>query len=112
MSHYNKDRWERGVRSPSVNHSATRRAHLKHRYGITQSDYDALFERQGGVCAICKTPPGVKLPRHWSRTLCVDHCYGTNKIRGLLCNTCNWLVSKSKTADELDAAAIYIRSHS
>ncbi len=50
-------------------------------YGMTIADYDALLERQGGVCAICKKHPG--------ETLCVDHCHATGKVRGLLCRKCN-----------------------
>ena len=50
-------------------------------YGITIADYNAILERQGGVCAICKKHPG--------ETLCVDHCHATGKVRGLLCRKCN-----------------------
>jgi len=39
---------------------------LKKVYGISMADYEAMFERQGGACAICKRT-GV--------TLCVDHCH-------------------------------------
>jgi hypothetical protein len=56
--------------------------HLKRRYGISRADYAALLARQGGVCAICGKPP--------EKTLCVDHCHSTGKIRGLLCRKCNF----------------------
>jgi Recombination endonuclease VII len=56
--------------------------HLKRRYGISREDYAALLARQGGVCAICAKPP--------EKTLCVDHCHATGKVRGLLCRQCNW----------------------
>jgi hypothetical protein len=39
-----------------------------------------MFERQGKVCGICKTP---------GKPLCVDHCHATGKVRGLLCRDCN-----------------------
>ena len=57
-------------------------------YGITQEDYDALLEKQHGVCAICHKPskPGGK--RSASR-LHVDHDHETGRVRGLLCNRCN-----------------------
>jgi Recombination endonuclease VII len=56
--------------------------HLKRRYGISRADYAALLARQGGVCAICGKPP--------EKTLCVDHCHLTGRIRGLLCRKCNF----------------------
>ena len=78
----------------SARHRAYRQAHrhelsvgrqgrnLKHRYGISRADYAALLARQGGVCAICGKPP--------EKTLCVDHCHSTGRIRGLLCRKCNF----------------------
>jgi hypothetical protein len=33
---------------------AARASRLKHQYGISVADYEALFARQGGACAICK----------------------------------------------------------
>lgn len=49
------------------------------KYRITQPQYDALLEDQGGVCAICLIRP-VK---------CIDHDHVTGKVRGLLCLACN-----------------------
>jgi Recombination endonuclease VII len=56
--------------------------YLKSRYGLSREDYAALLARQGGVCAICAKPP--------EKTLCVDHCHTTGKVRGLLCRQCNF----------------------
>lgn len=50
--------------------------------GMTTEQYDTLFRRQGGVCAICGTAPR-------SRRLAVDHDHGNGKVRGLLCKRCN-----------------------
>lgn len=61
-------------------------------YGITQDDYDAILEAQGGVCALCQRPP--------KSTLHVDHehAYGWDKmppkerrkyVRGLVDYSCN-----------------------
>jgi len=49
-------------------------------HGLSLQDYRAMFERQGKVCGICKTP---------GKPLCVDHCHATGKVRGLLCRDCN-----------------------
>ena len=56
------------------------------RYGIsfTHEQYQAMYKRQGGVCAVCKRPPTTV-------RLAVDHDHQTKKIRGLLCRGCNRL---------------------
>lgn len=59
-----------------------RRNLLKRNYGLTIEQYAAMCDKQGGLCAICKCPPGQK-------GLCVDHCHITGKVRKLLCNQCN-----------------------
>lgn len=51
-------------------------------YGITGADYEALLERQGGKCAICRARPK-------SKRLAVDHDHKTGEVRGLLCGRCN-----------------------
>lgn len=59
-----------------------RRLMLK-KYGLTEADYERMFKAQQGKCAICGTSEGAKA------RLCVDHCHGTKKVRGLLCRLCN-----------------------
>jgi hypothetical protein len=51
-------------------------------YGITGDGYEALLERQGGKCAICRARPK-------SKRLAVDHDHKTGAVRGLLCSRCN-----------------------
>jgi len=61
-----------------------RKNDLKRKYGITPEDYNALYEKQNGCCAICG--------RHQSKfkySLNVDHNSETGHIRGLLCSGCN-----------------------
>lgn len=61
-------------------------AHIKETYGITGEEYAALYEAQGGRCAICQRATGAK------RRLAVDHDHRTGQIRGLLCKTCNYKI--------------------
>jgi hypothetical protein len=69
------------------------------RYGITEAEYTALFEKQGGVCAICK-----KLPQ---KRLCVDHVHDeTKRVRGLLCKSCNMAIGLLKD-DPVAVLALY-----
>jgi hypothetical protein len=71
-------------------------------YGISMADYEAMFERQGGACAICKRT-GV--------TLCVDHCHLTGEVRGLLCSQCNSAIGFcSDDPAVLLAAAAYLQA--
>lgn len=71
-------------------------AHLMRKFGITLAEYNALLEKQGGVCAICGEPPTLALglqSRRQGRVvrprLVVDHCHETGQVRGLLCTPCN-----------------------
>lgn len=52
---------------------------LRREYGLDMAGYDALFEKCGGVCTICKQ----------RIQLVVDHCHKTGRVRGLLCSVCN-----------------------
>lgn len=60
---------------------------LKHRYGMTVEQYDALLIKQNGVCYLCKRT-------NRGKRLYVDHNHHTNKIRGLLCNLCNFFMER------------------
>lgn len=57
---------------------------LLYNYGITREDYNNIFDKQKGCCAIC----GVH-QSELNRPLCVDHNHETNIVRGLLCKKCN-----------------------
>jgi hypothetical protein len=66
-----------------------RNAALKRLYGLTLEDYERLLAAQGGVCAICESPPGANGGPGTRRFLAIDHNHATGKIRGLLCHHCN-----------------------
>ena len=61
---------------------------LRKKYGISLATYRKMLKAQGGVCAICHQPETL---RQYGkvRSLVVDHCHRTEKIRLLLCNRCN-----------------------
>lgn len=52
------------------------------KYGITAREYDAILERQGGRCFICRELPG-------KTRLAVEHRHNDGLVRGLVCWTCN-----------------------
>jgi len=77
----NEDQKERYRKNPDVH-----RAYLyKQKYGLSLEEYDQMVENQGGMCKICGT---TKPNGHHGRFV-VDHNHKSNKIRGLLCSTCN-----------------------
>ncbi len=79
---------QRKKRAADPNYTA--RGHLWTMFRMRLEDYEAKFQEQGGVCAICGSPPGKK-------RLAVDHdhacCPSARScgqcIRGLLCSPCN-----------------------
>lgn len=76
-------------------------------YGITQQQYEEMFQQQGGVCGICGSQPDIE--RHGISRLAIDHCHSTGKIRGLLCNNCNAGMGLiGDTAEHLKAALAYL----
>lgn len=78
---------------------------LLQKYGLSLKDYDALHAAQKGVCAICKLPEAGKNER-----LSVDHDHRTNKVRGLLCNSCNVGIGRLKDSiPNLSAAIEYLK---
>lgn len=63
---------------------------LKTLFNISIEDYEKMYKEQDGKCAICHIDEDtLKTIRPKSAKLCIDHCYITGKVRGLLCSTCN-----------------------
>ncbi len=67
-----------------TNPEVTRKHNLKKYFGLSIQDYDDMYIKQGGRCAICGTHQS-----ELSQRLSVDHNHDTNCIRGLLCSSCN-----------------------
>jgi hypothetical protein len=79
-----------------------RRVHLKALYGITPEQVAELEKQQNGLCAICQK----------QKPLVVDHNHETNKVRGLLCVTCNFALGGfCESVPFLAAAAVYLMEH-
>jgi len=64
-----------------------RRKHSKH-YHLSKQQFEALFKKQNGLCAICKLYIP-EIHQHCPVPLTVDHDHNTGKVRGLLCCRCN-----------------------
>ena len=78
------------------------------KYGITVDEYNKLFLKQKGVCAVCGKPETI-VCGGTLRTLSVDHNHKTGKVRGLLCASCNTALGYVKDDKEhLLELALYL----
>lgn len=69
---------------------ADRKYHIKSKYKIDINEYERMFKKQNGLCAICKNPERIIHPKTgMERKLSVDHDANTGRVRGLLCGKCN-----------------------
>ena len=78
---------------------------LKEKYGISLSEYQAMSEEQGHVCAICGNPEAGEKP------LAVDHDHKSGALRGLLCFRCNAGIGRFDDSSKiLASAAAYLKA--
>ena len=85
-----KDRSRRGERNRQ----------LKRLYGISEEEWNKLFARQNGLCAICGVVPDRP---------CVDHDHTSGVVRGILCDSCNIGLGKlGDTVESVRKALIYL----
>ena len=69
-------------------YEAKRRSNYKIRYKITIEEYEELFAKQDGLCAICSQPEKLTKDNKLHK-MAVDHNHETMQVRGLLCMNCN-----------------------
>lgn len=69
------------------------------RYGLSKQAHDALLSSQNNKCAICE--------KHLTRP-CIDHCHNTGKIRGILCDICNYRLSVVEDVEFVSKAKTYL----
>jgi len=68
----------------NYNYEKQRAYLLKKKYGISCEKYNQMLHTQNYKCYICQ-----KHEDKLDRSLAVDHCHTTGKVRGLLCGNCN-----------------------
>lgn len=54
-----------------------------------EQKYRDLLAKQGDLCALCRRPEKSKAVSGAMKSLSVDHCHTTGRVRGLLCDRCN-----------------------
>lgn len=69
--------------------------------------YNKQFSLQKGCCAICG-----RHETEFKTRLCIDHDHTTNKLRGLLCSNCNFVIGHLQDDAELCLKAYnYLRKN-
>ena len=76
---YKKEYHEENKEQIAIN---KKKNHLKSKYGMTLKDQTILLQKQDNKCKIC-------LGEFSNITPNIDHCHTTNKVRGILCGSCN-----------------------
>lgn len=61
---------------------------LRRNYELTLEEYQVMFDKQNGRCAICSSE-GFQISRNQRQLVVIDHCHSSGKVRGLLCHNCN-----------------------
>lgn len=75
---------------------------LKFKYNLTPEQLEEMTKDQNGKCLIC-----TRISK-----LHVDHCHKSNKVRGLLCFTCNVGLGNFKDSPIfLKSAMLYLKKH-
>lgn len=57
---------------------------IRSKYGIGIEEYNSMLEKCDNQCQVCGKPHSEEKPLH------IDHDHKTGKVRGLLCNSCNY----------------------
>jgi Recombination endonuclease VII len=72
-------------------------------YELSPEEYNQMLENQEGTCAICQEV---------TKTLNIDHCHITGKVRGILCGNCNRALGLFKDSpNTLGNAIAYLHKH-
>jgi hypothetical protein len=93
------------TRSKEMTRAGWRRGQRKKKYGISSEQYNEMFIKQDGYCAICGGHQTL-----FDTSLAVDHCHSSNIIRGLLCRNCNLMLGFAKdNLETLKKAINYLK---
>ncbi len=90
---------------------------LKYKFNITIEQYDSMLLEQKNCCAICKRKESARVKnakdnQETIKSLSVDHCHISGKLRELLCDSCNRGLGFFKDSIEsLKQAILYLEKH-
>jgi hypothetical protein len=104
----NKKNRDRNHRNYDIRKEKNR--NLMRMFNISIDDYEYLFKKQNGLCAICGFKEDRKHRNGKTFSLAVDHNHITGKIRGLLCSRCNMAIGGLRDSVEIiEKALMYIK---
>jgi len=111
---YANDAEFREKKKAEVREYNARKPHIKQAqrlsmYGLTINDHSDLVKKQDGKCAICGLQPSNE---NKYNQFYIDHNHTTGKIRGLLCNKCNFAIGHfNDSIDILKNAIKYLEEN-
>ena len=90
---------------PEKHRRRVRNRELRVRYGITLADYERIYKKQKGNCALCGSAMTQGRKRASDDSV-VDHCHESGVVRGLLHRRCNSLLGYAREDVKILRAAI------
>ena len=104
----NKEYYKKYKKEYNKNNAQHKRLwELKKKYDIIPKQYNEMLENQDNCCAICK-----KHKSNFKKGLFIDHNHITNKVRGLLCGKCNFILGNADdSVDILKSSMLYLEKH-
>lgn len=79
----------------------------EYRYGLSDEDWQRMWDAQSGLCASCADPLDANDPHGCN----IDHCHDSGGVRGLLCLPCNLALGHLKDDEQRILALLdYLRS--
>ena len=90
-----------------------RTSNLRKNFGLSMDEYEQMLEKQNNLCAICEKPETfIHHQTKETARLAVDHCHKTNKVRKLLCKSCNTALGLFKDdIGVMENAVQYLKDH-
>jgi hypothetical protein len=86
------------------NRLAVKKHRLLQKYGLTFDQFETMWQKQKGLCAICKKPLEKRKGGYT-----IDHDHKTGQVRGLLCPSCNTRLSALEDVEWRALAEPYLR---
>ncbi len=95
------------IRTYKPTKEQNRKNQIKSKYNLSWPQFTALYEKQHGVCPICSAPLKIEFGLKkgelgWN----IDHCHKTNKVRGILCRSCNRGLARFQDSKEIMLKAV------
>ena len=90
-----------------------RTSNLRKNFGLSMDEYEQMLAMQNNLCAICEKPETfIHHQTKETARLAVDHCHKTNKVRKLLCKSCNTALGLFKDdIGVMENAVQYLKDH-